>query len=80
MHPHTQQLLVQLLAQEGILAAKGCGAMGADVIVAFVATERLLGMVQSLSSQGHRVLGTSQSLYAGAGFFQHDELFRSKVY
>lgn len=39
--PHTQHLLTKCLAQPGVMAAKGCGAMGADTILVLVKTEAL---------------------------------------
>jgi mevalonate kinase len=77
---HTQHMLSHLMAQEGILAAKGCGAMGADVIVVFVPAARCEAMVQIVSNQGHHVLATSSSLHTGNEFLQHDALFTSLVH
>ena len=58
--PHTQEILNHLKQQhQEILAAKGCGAMGADVILIVVATCNLQKMEQKL--QEFSIITTSRS-------------------
>jgi len=40
VHPRTQTLLTHIKQQAGILAAKGCGALGADIVLALVAINK----------------------------------------
>lgn len=55
--------LRNLKENKKILAAKGCGAMGSDIILLIVEMTELAEQVAYLSTKGWRVLATSQNLY-----------------
>lgn len=61
--PQTRDLLKIFRAHPDILAMKGCGAMGADVMLALVPLEALDTMTTDFAEQGLRVLATSRALY-----------------
>lgn len=48
-----------------VLAVKGCGAMGADVLLLLVPSERLDTVSHNLSVDGWNIMATSADLYAG---------------
>lgn len=54
--PHTQALIAELKTKTDVLAIKGCGAMGADVILLLVKQSSLSDQKQELYAAGWRVL------------------------
>lgn len=60
---HTQAAIETLTRDKDILAAKGCGAMGADVILLLVKKEQCLDLAQKLKHLPHTVLATDADLY-----------------
>lgn len=60
---HTVQHIQKLSAEKQILAAKGCGAMGADVLLLIVTNDALDSLVSSFNLAGHHVLATSKTIY-----------------
>lgn len=62
--PHTQALIKQLRHCPHILGAKGCGALGADVILLLTPTNALMSTEQYLTTSGLRILATSNMLAA----------------
>ena len=66
--PHTQDQLDRLSQEPHLLAMKGCGAMGADVLLLLVPSERLVLVADTLSAQGYSLLATSEQLHQGPGF------------
>jgi mevalonate kinase len=54
--PHTLALIAQLQKLPGILAAKGCGALGADVILILVAESQYYQQRQQLLDKGWQLL------------------------
>lgn len=61
----TQQHIATFQQQPGILAAKGCGAMGADVFLLLVKTAELVTFQYDLTVAGWSILATSRQLYNG---------------
>jgi mevalonate kinase len=61
--PQTEVLLRQLAAYPDVLAAKGCGAMGADVLLALVPASRLNTVTEHFSESGFSMLASSHCLY-----------------
>lgn len=63
-----------LCEEHKILAAKGCGAMGADVFLLVIPAETLDLQVNQLHEQGWTIVATSKQLYAG------DPLMKKKLH
>jgi mevalonate kinase len=61
--PHSQALIENWQQQWPILAAKGCGAMGADVIALFLEKHNIDHVFSELSLKGFKMLATHQDLY-----------------
>lgn len=61
---HTQVILDELNQHLPLLAAKGCGAMGADVVVLFSLRKDIDYIVEFLNQTSYLVLATQQDLYA----------------
>ena len=61
---HSQDSIEQLESQSDILAIKGCGAMGADVLLLIVPSLRLDMLRKQFSNEGWRILATSDDLSA----------------
>jgi mevalonate kinase len=61
---HTQDLLMTLQARDDVLAAKGCGAMGSDVVLALIPTHQQQEFVAwTVKEQLHLV-------FCGNGFYE----------
>jgi len=59
----TREQLARLAESQDVLACKGCGAMGADVLLVLVPSNRLLACKQRFDLEGWPVLATSDDLY-----------------
>lgn len=59
----TQEQLARLMDDQDVLACKGCGAMGADVLLVLVPSHRLLACKKRFDLEGWPVLATSDNLY-----------------
>jgi hypothetical protein len=59
---HTQEMITSLRTEGDILAMKGCGAMGADVLLLLVAQKQLQVISQDLTTRGFHLLATSEQL------------------
>ncbi|MDX2346861.1 MAG: hypothetical protein QNK11_08325 [Legionella sp.] len=60
---HTQAQINQLSQNPDVLAVKGCGALGADVLFTLVPKTRLIESMARFSVDGFRVLASSDNLY-----------------
>lgn len=60
---HSLSLLEELQSYPDILAAKGCGAMGADVLLLIVPSDALLTQTHYLQHLGLTVLASNHQLY-----------------
>jgi len=60
---HSKHAVELLQRQEGVLAVKGCGALGADVLLVLVSAQALSQQVERLASFGWSLIATSQELY-----------------
>ena len=60
---HSQQLILEWQANFPILAIKGCGAMGADVVALFLEKDSVAALKDGLIKKGFNVLATQQDLY-----------------
>src|SRR5690606_25993896 len=63
--PSAQKSIEKLLGHEYVLAAKGCGALGADVFCAIVKTEHLPQFVNFAASEEMNIIATESSLSHG---------------
>ncbi len=61
----TRELIAQLSASPEVLAVKGCGAMGADVLAVFVHKKDASLIKQKLNDEGLSVLATSSEPQSG---------------
>ncbi len=61
--PQTKAHITCLSDNSDVLALKGCGAMGADVMLALVPSHRLTAVITSFSAEGFSVLASSRNLY-----------------
>lgn len=57
--PHTLSQIEYLKKQANVLAIKGCGAMGSDVILMLVPADQLSAMCAQLEEDGSTILATS---------------------
>lgn len=62
---HSMRSIEALKTQPDVLAIKGCGALGADVLLLLVPISQCLVLRQMLSQQGWHILATSDNLYTG---------------
>ncbi|MBA2655519.1 MAG: hypothetical protein H0U70_00865 [Tatlockia sp.] len=72
--PHSLEYIRAFNSQPEVLAAKGCGALGADVLLLIVPTSCLESKVKNLEKEGWTVLATNKDLYTGC------ELMKNKPY
>ncbi|MBA2711014.1 MAG: hypothetical protein H0U57_10515 [Tatlockia sp.] len=63
--PHSKEHIRIFNAQPDVLAAKGCGALGADVLLLLVPANYLETKVKNLTEEGWTVLATNKNLYTG---------------
>ncbi len=64
--PHTQMLITKLETIPGILALKGCGAMGADVMLCITTSESRRAIEMQLVNMNLKILATNDSV-SGVG-------------
>lgn len=62
---HSKEFVKAFKIQDEVLAAKGCGALGSDVILLIVPSECLQTKAFSLQQRGWTVLATNDNLYNG---------------
>ncbi|WP_133139302.1 hypothetical protein [Legionella genomosp. 1] len=62
---HSRQQIMDLKADKSVLAAKGCGALGADVLLIVVAAEQLNEQKIKLANKGWIILACTDHLYIG---------------
>ncbi len=65
---HTKEAIESLSKNPDVLAAKGCGALGADVLLLLVPKTRLEAAKQSFLAEGFRFLASLENLYAQSAF------------
>lgn len=66
---HSQKLIEYLRQQDDVLAIKGCGAMGADVLLMLVSKSKALVWQNKLAELGLRLLATTAGLYEASPVF-----------
>ncbi|KTD22896.1 mevalonate kinase [Legionella lansingensis] len=71
MAAHSLQQIRAFREQPDILAAKGCGALGADVMLLIVPSLLLKAKATSLTAEGWKILATSDDLYAGCALLKN---------
>lgn len=62
---HSQQYIASFKTNNDVLAVKGCGAMGADVLLLLVPQEKKERVQHQLSMEGWSVMATSADIYNG---------------
>ncbi|MFA6303793.1 MAG: hypothetical protein WC627_11785 [Legionella sp.] len=60
--PHSVQLIEQLKSSPHVLAIKGCGAMGADVLLVLCKKQNKLALIKELGTINLRLLATEEQL------------------
>lgn len=60
---HSIKAIASLQHEEGILAVKGCGALGADVLLVLVSAKQLVYQIERLSNKGFNLIATSEALH-----------------
>lgn len=66
----TQKLIDNLQQHPQVYAAKGCGALGADIVLALVPAANVEQVRQDFQQQGCRVLATALDLYRKSALFE----------
>jgi mevalonate kinase len=61
-------------ADKSTLAAKGCGAMGADILLLIVSTDCITSKIKTLKEQGWKILGTNRNLYQGKSLVKNNSM------
>jgi mevalonate kinase len=61
---HSRRQLMELAQEQDVLACKGCGAMGADILLLLVAKDKRSALVRHLQQSQWRVLATDEQLYS----------------
>lgn len=69
--PHSLEHIQIFNSQPDVLAAKGCGALGADVLLLIVPSNCLKIKAKNLAADGWTVLSTSEELYAGRALMKN---------
>lgn len=69
---HSKQLVQTLGQNPEILAIKGCGAMGADVVLILTPKEKYTQLQKKLSDQGLKILATHENLYLGSRLIENN--------
>ena len=59
---HTLQAIAEFKELPDILAVKGCGAMGSDIILLVVPAKKQDNITQTISSKGWNVLATHKNI------------------
>jgi mevalonate kinase len=72
--PHSQEHIRNFNSQPEVLAAKGCGALGADVLLLIVPSTCLKSKAKNLADEGWTVLATNNDLYAGRALMKNKPL------
>jgi mevalonate kinase len=63
--PHTIEYIRLLRREPNILAAKGCGALGADILLVVIQNEYLNELIHKFKQEEWTILGTNDNLYDG---------------
>ena len=69
---HSLEHLQTLKLKKHILTAKGCGAMGADVLLLIVERDALANVGQDLVVDGWTVLASSEHIYTGSKLLENN--------
>ena len=73
--PHSVELMSAWRDWSDILAMKGCGALGADVLLLLLRPARVAAVCTSLRAQGLVVLATHADLYSSPGLLRDKDIF-----
>ncbi|STX52493.1 mevalonate kinase [Legionella busanensis] len=78
--PTTLELLKQFKTNNNFLAAKGCGALGMDILLLIVSSHKLKNIVDNLRKEKWLVLATSQDLFQGKKLLELHQIKTSNNY
>ncbi|WP_131783193.1 mevalonate kinase family protein [Legionella gresilensis] len=78
--PTTLEFLKQFKTNKDILAAKGCGALGMDILLLIVSSHKLNTLVDNLRKEQWLVLATSQDLFQGKKLLEMYQIKTSNHY
>jgi mevalonate kinase len=70
LSPHTDSMMTRLLSDPKVLAAKGCGSMGADMVLLLVPRADCEAMIATLTEQAYLVIASTVDLYQGSAHFE----------
>ena len=69
---HTIQAINFFKMQPHVLAVKGCGAMGSDVLLFLVQKDRQAELMNELSKMNGTIVATGSDLYVGSGLIENN--------
>ena len=69
---HSMHYIETFKKKSGVLAAKGCGAMGADVLLLITRSSEQDALAQSLAGQSWQILASNKDLYMGKPLIESD--------
>lgn len=75
---HSDNLLKQICSNKNVLAAKGCGAMGADILLILFAPENKTNIVDHISSLNLEIIADNKSLTSGLMFAKTESKIATK--
>lgn len=68
---HSKRYIDLIKQQTDILAIKGCGALGADVLLVLIAKDKLASVIHNLSTVGLNIVATSHDLYTNKSLIEN---------
>lgn len=68
---HSRHYIAIIKQQDDILAVKGCGALGADVLLVITAKSTLASVLDNLSTIGLAILATTDDLYTNNALIEN---------
>lgn len=71
---HTRHHIDQFIKDPNVLAAKGCGALGSDVLLLIVQQDKLRTFSNQLTLKGWDILATNHDLYLQSQFSENNML------
>ena len=77
--PHTQRYIQTFQKNPNILASKGCGAMGSDVILLLLLKENLYKFSNQLTHEGWDILASSDDIYFENRGYENNRIQRLEI-
>lgn len=79
MADHSIKMLKVLQSQVNILAAKGCGAMGADVLLLIIENKEKSEIIKQLAANGWNILANEENLHRGNALVKNNPQKRLEI-